>query len=120
MSKLASEWQNSSLLTAVFNQLSDALILYDRNMRITGVNDAAERLFGISSEDMVGRDCREVFKCGICEPGCGVLVGMAQAPSVARSTVRLHTDNGRERMAVMSTTQLFGDNGELEGMVATI
>lgn len=120
MPKLALGWQNSTLLAAVFNELSDALMLYDRDLRISGVNRAAERLFGLSSEQMVGRDCRDVFKCGICEPGCGVLIGLTQSPSVARSTVRIHTDNGRERMAVMSTTQLYNDNGELEGMVATI
>jgi PAS domain S-box-containing protein len=120
MPKLAPEWQNSPLLSAVFDQLSDALIIYDRDQRITGVNEAAERLFGMSSEDMVGRDCRDVFQCGVCEPGCGVLVGIQQAPSVARSTVRLHTDHGRERLAVISTKQLFDEDGEMQGMVATI
>ena len=120
MPKLALEWQNSHLLAAVFNQLSDALIIYDANLRISGVNLAAERLFGLTSEEMVGRDCREVFKCGVCEPGCGVLVGLQQAPSVNRSTVRLHTDNGRERLAVISTSQIYGDGGDMEGAVATI
>jgi two-component system response regulator AtoC len=120
MPNLALEWQNSHLLTAVFNQLSDALIIYDANLRISGVNHAAERLFGMTSDEMVGRDCRDVFKCGVCEPGCGVLVGIQQAPSVSRSTVRLHTDNGRERLAVISTTQIYNDQGELEGAVATI
>jgi two-component system, NtrC family, response regulator AtoC len=120
MPNLALEWQNSHLLAAVFNQLSDALIIYDSNLRISGVNHAAERLFGLTSEEMVGRDCREVFKCGVCEPGCGVLVGIQQLPSVSRSTVRLHTDNGRERLAIISTTQILDDQGQLEGAVATI
>ena len=66
MPNLALEWQNSHLLAAVFNQLSDALIIYDSNLRISGVNHAAERLFGMTSDEMVGRDCREVFKCGVC------------------------------------------------------
>ncbi len=120
MPNLALEWQNSHMLAAVFNQLSDALIIYDANLRISGVNHAAERLFGMTSDEMVGRDCRDVFKCGVCEPGCGVLVGIQQAPSVSRSTVRLHTDNGRERLAVISTTQIYNDDGDLEGAVATI
>ncbi len=120
MPNLALEWQNSHLLAAVFNQLSDALIIYDSNLRISGVNHAAERLFGLPSDEMIGRDCRDVFKCGVCEPGCGVLVGIQQAPSVNRSTVRLHTDNGRERLAVISTTQIYNDAGDLEGAVATI
>lgn len=120
MPNLALEWQNSHLLAAVFNQLSDALIIYDSNLRISGVNEAAEKLFGLTSDEMVGRDCRDVFKCGVCEPGCGVLIGLQQAPSVSRSTVRLHTDNGRERLAIISTTQIYDSNGDLEGAVATI
>jgi PAS domain S-box-containing protein len=120
MPKLALEWQNSPLLTAVFDQLSDALIVYDRDQRIRGVNKAAELLFGLSAEEMMGRDCRDVFRCGVCEPGCGVLVGLSQAPSIARTTVRIHTDHGRERLAVISTTQLYDEGGEMQGMVATI
>jgi PAS domain S-box-containing protein len=118
--KLTTPWQRSEVLHAVFDQLSDALILYDRDMVITGVNRAAERLFGMSSEEMVGRNCSEVFRCVVCEQACGVLVGINQAPGSAHSTVRLHTDNGRERMAVIRTNQLFGESGELEGVVATI
>jgi two-component system response regulator AtoC len=120
MPKLALEAQSPHLLAAVFNQLSEALIIYDANLRISGVNAAAEKLFGMTADEMVGRDCRDVFRCGVCEPGCGVLVGLQQAPSVSRSTVRLHTDNGRERLAIISTTQIYDENGDMEGAVATI
>jgi PAS domain S-box-containing protein len=120
MSKLIPEWQRASVLEAIFDQLSDGLILYDNEYRITGVNEAAERLFGMSAEEMVGRSCREVFRCGICEPGCGMLIGLQQSPGVANSTVRLHTDNGRERLAVIRTRQLFDEHGRLTGVVATI
>jgi len=113
-------WHKSGLLAAVFDQLSDAILVYDARLHITSVNHAAERLFGLTSDEMVGRDCREVFKCGHCEPGCGVLVSIQQLPSINRSTVKLHTDNGRERLAVISTNQFFNDAGDLEGMVATI
>ena len=38
MSKLIPEWQRASVLEAVFDQLSDAILLYDKNMVITGIN----------------------------------------------------------------------------------
>ncbi|HWC00395.1 MAG TPA: sigma 54-interacting transcriptional regulator [Bryobacteraceae bacterium] len=120
MSKLSPEWQRTSLLETVFDQLSDALVLYDPDFRITGVNRAAEKLFGMVAEDMVGRHCQEIFRCGVCEPGCGVLVGLNQAPAAPNCTVRLHTDNGMERLVVMRTTQMFDPDGRLEGVVATI
>ena len=120
MSKLSPEWRRTSVLEAVFDQLSDALVLYDPDFKITGVNQAAEKLFGLTSEEMVGKHCQEVFGCALCEPGCGVLVGLNQAPSVPNCTVRLHTDNGLERLVVMRTTQMLDAEGRLEGVVATI
>src|SRR5690348_2642828 len=120
MSKLTPDWQRTSVLESVFDQLSDALILYDPEYRITGVNLAAEKLFGMSSEEMLGQHCQEIFKCSLCEPGCGVLMGLNQAPTSPNCTVRLHTDNGMERLVVMRTTQMLDDNGNLSGVVATI
>jgi PAS domain S-box-containing protein len=120
MSKITPGWQQTSVLESVFDQLSDALVLYDPEFRITGVNRAAEKLFGMSSEELLGKHCQDVFKCSLCEPGCGVLVGLNQAPAAPNCTVRLHTDNGNERLVVMRTNQMFNDAGELTGVVATI
>ena len=120
MSKLTPSWQNSSVLESVFNQLSDALVLYDPEFRITGVNHSAEKLFGMSADEMLGKHCQEIFKCTTCEPGCGVLVGLNQFSTGSHSTVRLNTGNGMERLVVMRTTQVFDDEGQLNGVVATI
>ena len=120
MSKLTPGWQKTSVLEAVFDQLSDALVLYDPEFRITGVNRSAEKLFGMSSEEMLGKHCQDIFGCSLCEPGCGVLVGLNQAPAAPNTTVRLHTANGMERLVVMRTNQMFDDEGQLTGVVATI
>ena len=74
----------------------------------------------MSSEEMLGKHCQEIFKCSLCEPGCGVLVGLNPAPTAPNCTVRLHTDNGMERLVVMRTNQMFDDDGQLTGVVATI
>jgi PAS domain S-box-containing protein len=119
MAKLSSNWQNANVLTSVFDQLSDALVLYDTNHIITGVNSAAERLFEMTAEELVGKDCHDMFHCQNCEPGCGMHTGLTQSNGV-NSTVRLHTQNGMERLVVIRTNQLYRDNGSLEGAVATI
>src|SRR5690349_429684 len=120
MSKLLPGWQNPSVLESVFDQLSDAMVLYDPEFKITGVNLSAEKLFGMSSEEMLGKHCQDIFKCTLCEPGCGVLVGLNQSPAAPNCTVRLHTENGMERLVVMRTNQMFDDDGHLSGVVATI
>ncbi|MEK7408346.1 MAG: sigma 54-interacting transcriptional regulator [Acidobacteriota bacterium] len=120
MTKLLPRWQQVSFLEAVFDQLSDGLILYDRGLDITGVNRAAERLFGIPAEQMIGRNCRDVFRCAVCESACGLMEGLNQSPSVPHGTIRVRAEDGRERLVIIRTTQLFGDDGELEGAVATV
>ncbi len=120
MPVLAPRWQRPEVLQAIFDQLSDALFLYDKDLFITGVNQAAQRLFGMTSDEMVGRHCKELFRCSACEPGCGMMQGVGQTACIPNGTVRLHTDNGRERMVVIRTMQLFDEAGELEGVVATI
>jgi PAS domain S-box-containing protein len=119
MSKLLSEWRRPEVLSAVFDKLSDAIVLYDRDLVITGVNDAAERLFEMAADDMVGRHCRDVFRCGQCDSGCGMMLGLRN-PSVPNCTVRMHTTSGQERLAIIRTTHLYGERGEIDGTVATV
>ena len=119
MAKLSSGWRNARVLEHVFDRLSDALVLYDTNHLITGVNAAAERLFSMTAEELVGRDCREMFRCQGCEPGCGLHNGLTSVNS-GSGTVRLRTENGLERLVVMHTSQVHDDNGRLEGAIATI
>ncbi len=120
MSRLVPEWQRASVLEAVFDQLSEALLLYDKDFLITGVNEAAEKMFGMTADEMVGKECREVFRCEDCEPGCGMLVGLGDAPSVSNTTLRLRSDNGRERLAIIRTRQLLDENGRVTGAVASV
>jgi len=63
MAKLNTEWQNPEVLVQIFDNVSDALVLYDKDHVIRGVNAAAEQLLGISAEELVGRDCRQMFHC---------------------------------------------------------
>jgi PAS domain S-box-containing protein len=119
MAKLTTGWQNSKILGHVFDQLSDALVLYDANHVITGVNAAAERMFNMRADDLVGKDCREMFRCQMCDPGCGMQAGLVHGNG-HNATVRLHTESGLERLVLIHTSQLLAENGTLEGAVATI
>jgi PAS domain S-box-containing protein len=120
VSTLAPKWQRPEILEAVFDQLSDALFLYDKDLNVVGVNQAAQRLFGMSSEEMIGKQCQELFRCTACEPGCGILRGLEPSYCMPTGTVNLHTGNGLERMVVIRTVQIFNDAGALEGVVATV
>jgi two-component system, NtrC family, response regulator AtoC len=119
MPKLLESWQQSRVLEAVFDHLTDALVLYDTKMQITGLNRAAEQMFGMSADHMVGTHCKEFFNCSSCEAGCGIQIGSNQL-ALANGTVRLRTAGNLERLAMIRTEQIFDDDGHLQGTVATV
>ena len=120
MSKLMPQWRRTDVIEAVFDQLSDGLVLYDRDLTIAGVNRMAENLFGMTSEEMVGKSCLDVFRCGMCEPACGMALGVNHNPSFPNTTIVLRTPAGQERLALIRTCQLYGPDGEVEGAVAMV
>src|ERR1700686_2962941 len=120
VSHLAVKWQRPEILEAIFDQLSDGLFIYDKGLHIVGVNQSAQRLFGMTADEMMGKHCQELFHCQVCEPSCGMLQGLGSSVSVPTGTVNLHMDNGRERMVVIRTVQLLDHEGALEGVVATV
>lgn len=119
MTRLSNDWRNGRVLEAVFDQTSDALVLYDLNHIITGLNSAAERVFGMSAEELVGKDCRMMFRCQQCEPGCGMHTGLMPTNG-SNSTVRLRTENGLERLVVIRTRHVLREDGSVQGVVAAI
>jgi two-component system response regulator AtoC len=119
-SKFTPDWQKLIVLESVFDQLSDALVLWDPEFRITGVNRSAERLFGMSSEEMLGKHCQEVFRSTVDEAGCGVQVGRDNLPTRTHMTVGLKTRSGVERLGGMRTSKILDGSGQLLGVVATI
>ena len=117
---LSGNWQRPEILEAIFDQLSDALFLYDKNLHIVGVNQAAQRIFGMSAGKSIGKHCQDVFRCVACEPGCAMLQGLGKSACLPAGTVTLRMENGRERMVVIRTVQVHDDSGALEGVVATV
>src|SRR3990172_3076420 len=112
-------WRNERMLEAVLDHISDGVLTYDRDLNITGVNKAAQEILGYPAEEIVGKTCTDVFRCGVCEPGCGFSIALAsQQPSV-NSTVRIHTADGRERLAMIQTAPIQDGNGRMEGVVVT-
>jgi two-component system response regulator AtoC len=117
---LSSKWQRPEILESIFDQLSDALFVYDKGLRIVGVNQSAQRLFGMSAEEMIGKHCQELFHCSACDSNCGLVQGLGESACLPAGTVNIHLANGRERMVVIRTVQILDPAGDLEGVVATI
>ncbi len=112
-------WRQASTLDAILDSVSDGVLTYDADFRIISANRAALEILGYSAEEVIGRHCREVFRCGQCEPGCGFAVTLSTRMPRSNTTVKIHTADGQERLAVINTSVLQSPEGRLEGVVVT-
>src|SRR5579863_7111667 len=96
----------ASILETIFDQLSDAVFLYDKDLQVVGVNRAAERLFGMESEEILGKNCRDLFESGSWNAGLGMQPGASSTAGLASGGVSLHMKNGRRRMVIVRTVQV--------------
>jgi PAS domain S-box-containing protein len=85
-------------LSAIIQNASDAVLVFDADRRLTRVNPAAERLFGRSAISIVGERCAELY---LCEP-VEALGRCARCP-LARLLEGGEAVDGEERVIVATS-----------------
>lgn len=107
------------MMSLAFDHLPTPVLLYDRNFKITGANQAVGELLGQPAEEIVGQNCADVFQCKGCEPMCGISTGLNVSQS-APVPVHQNQADGKRRLVVIRTTQLHDSEGNFEGVMATV
>lgn len=112
-------WDQADTLQAILNNISDGVMTYDADFKITNFNRAAEEITGYSASEAIGRSCREIFRCRVCDPSCGMFTTIQNLSPEQNCEVRLERKNGDVRIARISTAILRDANGRVTGTVVT-
>lgn len=73
----------------ILQSVPSGVISFDREMRVTKVNASAERILEIRSEDVLGKDFRDVFR----EP---LLTLLSKMDLIERKEIQYRTSSGRD------------------------
>jgi PAS domain S-box-containing protein len=106
--------ERSCLLETIFDQLPDASVLCDRDLYVVGVNCAAERLFGMTAQEILGRKWQDLLQQGNTQPGACETAGLPNGPFELRS------NSGRARTVAIRAVQVCDDANVIQGLVATM
>ncbi|MDD5544311.1 MAG: sigma 54-interacting transcriptional regulator [Acidobacteriia bacterium] len=112
-------WDQADTLQAILNNISDGVMTYDSDFKITSFNQAAEEITGYTSAEAVGRSCKEIFRCSSCDTSCGLYTTMHTRVPERDCEVRLERKNGDVRIARISTAILKDSSGQVTGTVVT-
>ncbi len=112
-------WDQADTLQAILNNISDGVMTYDANFRITSFNHAAEEITGYPSEEAIGQTCKDIFRCSVCDPSCGMYTTIHSQMPERSCEVRLERKDGDIRIARISTAVLRDGSGRMTGTVVT-
>jgi len=104
-------------LELVLDNLLDGVMAHTTNRRIFYFNKAAEKITGYKRENILGKDCHDVFPGRFCGGDCECCesASKTEASGITRKEIIFIRPDKKERTLMMSIMPLTGKKGEEVG-----
>jgi PAS domain S-box-containing protein len=106
-------------LIRVLDNLKEGIIAHDLQRKIYFFNTEAERITGYSRQEVLGRDCHEVFDGPFCGSRCSFCGGHSVCPDHAEYPLTLTTKGGEPRRVDFAITMVRDEQHRPVGVVAS-
>ena len=107
-------------LNLVLDNLKQGVIAHTPNRIITVFNKEAEKITGYSKEDVLGKDCHEVFNAPFCGARCSFC---NDKPDISADTkeypITFVTKSGDTRNLEMTVSAIIDNDGVFKGVIAS-
>ncbi|MEA2084807.1 MAG: sigma 54-interacting transcriptional regulator [Thermodesulfobacteriota bacterium] len=111
---------NQRNLEHIFDNLSEGVMAHDNNRRIWFFNRAAEKTTGYRREEILGRDCHEIFNGPFCGGNCGFKEGVPSgSPFTRHYPLNILARNGESRRIEMTVNSTIDASGNPSGVIAS-
>ncbi len=100
-----------------YEYLADGVMVLDRHLTIVAFGEGAERITGYSREEVIGRKCELLFRCGVLEHNCPAATTLSTGQSVANFHCRIFTKGDDQIPACASTSPVRDREGKVSGVV---
>jgi PAS domain S-box-containing protein len=103
----------------LLDSVAEGVLTVNRAMEVISFNRAAERITGWKAEEILGKNCQDVFPAELCENGCLIKSSIEQEKSFVAQTVFMTHKDGRFFPLSLTSSPLYGLNGRVIGGVQT-
>lgn len=105
-------------LEQILDNLMEGIIAHDKERRIMFFNRAAESITGYRKDEVIGRDCHEVFGAPFCGNRCSFCGQAPDSLTHVNYPLNIIDKNGGLRRIEMSVTGMTDQNGCFVGVLA--
>ncbi|MFH1436873.1 MAG: sigma 54-interacting transcriptional regulator [Pseudomonadota bacterium] len=101
----------------IFNTISHGIFTIDDAGRISSFNHEAGNITGYTEEEVLGKQCSEIFKADICEKFCPLKHSIVTRERMEDRDISIVTRDGRNIPIAISTAAMVNDTGQVIGGV---
>jgi PAS domain S-box-containing protein len=101
------------------NSIAEGVFTVDTNWQITSFNSAAENITGWLEEEVLGKQCKEIFKADICRSNCAISDCIHQKSVVSDRIAYIKDKEGHSVVIKISASPLLDMYGNTIGGVET-
>lgn len=116
LSRLLAEQEN---LHRIIDNLLEGIIAHDKQRRIVYFNRTAEKITGYRREEVLGRDCHDVFGGPFCGGRCSFKEGAPLHWEDKAYPLTILTKQGEPKRLEMRITGMADNKGEFYGVLAS-
>jgi PAS domain S-box-containing protein len=117
LSKILSNRKN---LERILENLDVGIIAHDLNRKIFYFNEQAETITGYHRQEVLGKDCHEVFGAPLCGEQCTFCGIKDVVNDKTEYTINIATKNNGPRRVKMSVTTMKDENNQNFGVLAAL
>ncbi len=103
----------------LLDSVSEGVLTVNRSLEIISFNKAAQQITGWTREDVLGKNCQEVFPPELCENKCLIKASIEQEKPVVAHTVYMTHRDGHAFPLSLTSSPLYDLNGKVIGGVQT-
>lgn len=120
ITQVAKDQEKMQFLASITENIQDPIIASDNQNRITRWNDAAERLLGWSSAEVLGKPTSEILKVYYPGQSREEILASLEKNKNWHGEVIYHTRSGTPLHVLVTVSSLSGKNGAATGNLALI
>jgi PAS domain S-box-containing protein len=101
------------------NSIAEGVFTVDKNWHITSFNAAAEKITGWREDEVLGNDCKQIFKANICRTNCAISDCIHTKTIVSERMAYIEAKDGRSIPVKLSAAPMFDTYDNVIGGVET-
>lgn len=103
----------------ILDSITEGVFTVDLDWRITSFNQAAEEITGISRQQAISQQCKDILRADLCETDCALRRTIETGKPIINKSVHIIDANGNRKAVSITTAILKDPKDKLIGGVET-